>query len=457
MEVKIKYNLENEITIVGDYEKILFKAPDIGKIIGIEYISPYTKDFDDTEKIYENIFNGFRRIKTTCFTENGLMKFLNKYSNKENAKNLKEWIEKVILDIKLNKNNFQKDKFEYKIDEEIIEINEFCHPCKGKKVICEKENCTKKASYNLKGTKTVLYCKDHILKDMIYINETDFCIFEGCTTLANCNYPEQKESVYCAKHRLEGMIDIKSKRCAFEKCTTIPTFNFGNIKTAVYCEKHAEKGMINVKDKRCEKDGCENFARYNFKLDANKKYCLEHREKGMIDKKGDYCQHEDCETLASYNYEGEKKKLYCSNHYLPDMINVKHRKCLTENCITIINNERYKGYCLYCFMHEFPLEKVTRNYRTKELEVSNFIQNAFPDNKFVINRKIYGGISRIRPDALLDNDTHILIVEIDENQHENYDCGCEMNRIGKILEDLQYKSTILLDLILINILTQTIN
>ena len=134
MELIIKYNLINEILILGNFENLLFKATDIGKIIGIEYISAYIKDFDETEKINENTFNGFRKNKITCFTEKGLIKFLVKYNNKKNAKNVKEWIESVILDIKLTKNNFEKNDFEYEIKDEIIELSKYCRPCKGKKI-----------------------------------------------------------------------------------------------------------------------------------------------------------------------------------------------------------------------------------------------------------------------------------------------------------------------------------
>lgn len=445
MEIKIKYNLknnlDNEILIIIKDNKILFKSSDIGKIIGIEYINSYIKDFTENEKINENISNGFRKLKTTFFTEIGTIKFLTKYNSKKNSKDLKNWIEQVIDEIKLDSNNFDKSKFEYEIEEKTIEKSTFCHPCTGNKKICKTEGCSKKASYNLKGNKYVLYCKNHISNDMVYINETDYCIFDDCRIYATCNFPNEKESIYCASHKLNGMKDIKTKRCTYDGCDITPYFNFEGL-SPIYCEQHSEEGMVNVKDKKCEKNGCKNLARYNFKNESLLKYCLTHREKGMCDKKNDYCMFDSCETLASYNYVNQSKKLYCSNHYLPGMVNVKHRNCLTENCFTIVNNDRYKGYCLYCFMNVFPLEVVSRNYRTKEKAVSDFIENAFPEHKFVINRKIYGGIYKNRPDALLDVDTHIIIIEIDENQHENYDCGCEMNRIGQILEDLKYKKTI---------------
>jgi len=443
MELKIKYNLKNisnnEILILIKDDKIIFKSSDIAKIIGIEYVNSYIKDFTEEEKVIENVHNGFRKIKTTFLTEIGTIKFLTKYNNKKNAKNFKLWIENLINDIKLNQSGIDKCKFETEIEEEITNESEYCHPCKGNNKDCIKEGCSKKASYNFKGNKYVLYCKNHMLKDMVYINEVDYCIFDTCNKYASCNFIGEKDMIYCSEHKLDGMQDIKSKKCIGENCNLIPYFNFKGL-SPKYCENHSEEGMINVKDKRCEKENCEELARYNFKEDKTRKYCLLHREPGMIDKKGDYCIFENCNTLASYNYQGQTKKLYCSIHYLPGMINVKHRKCLTENCNTIVNNDRYKGYCLYCFMHIFPLEKVSRNYRTKEKAVSDFIETAFPQHKFVINRKIYGGISKNRPDALLNKDTHILIIEIDENQHENYDCNCEMNRIGQILEDLKYKN-----------------
>lgn len=431
MEIKLKYNLNYTVLLQGTYENILYKATDIGNILNVKAIPTYMKKYDESEKIL--IINNKKKI--TFFTEKGLYKFLERNKKKEFIV-FKNWIKDTIDELKEMKHNFNIEKHNYEIKfDEII-----CDECE-EQTKCIVTNCGKKASYNIKGTKKVLYCKKHSTKDMIYINENVYCIEENCLKLACCNYPMEKIYLYCSDHKKENMENIYSKKCIGENCNLIPYFNFVGL-SPKYCKKHSDEGMINVKDKRCEKENCQELARYNLKNDSSLKYCLLHREPGMIDKKGDYCIFENCNTLASYNYQGQTKKLYCSTHYLPGMINVKHRKCLTENCNTIVNNDRYKGYCLYCFMHIFPLEKVSRNYRTKEKAVSDFIETAFPQHKFVINRKIYGGISKNRPDALLDKDTHILIIEIDENQHENYDCNCEMNRIGQILEDLKYKTTV---------------
>ena len=44
-----------------------------------------------------------------------------------------------------------------------------------------------------------------------------------------------------------------------------------------------------------------------------------------------------------------------------------------------------------------------------------------------------------RPDLFLDFGYQVLIVEIDENQHQNYDCSCENKRLMELSQDVQHK------------------
>ncbi len=60
------------------------------------------------------------------------------------------------------------------------------------------------------------------------------------------------------------------------------------------------------------------------------------------------------------------------------MINVIDKHCLTPLCYTIVT-KKYKGYCYFCFVHMFPNEIVSRNYKTKEKYVVNYILNVFKD------------------------------------------------------------------------------
>jgi hypothetical protein len=82
---------------------------------------------------------------------------------------------------------------------------------------------------------------------------------------------------------------------------------------------------------------------------------------------------------------------------------------------------------------------IARNYKTKEKEVVDQIKKAFPDFTWVADKRVNDGCSRRRPDLLLDMGTHVIIVEIDENQHKTYDCSCENKRIMELSLDLQHR------------------
>ena len=72
---------------------------------------------------------------------------------------------------------------------------------------------------------------------------------------------------------------------------------------------------------------------------------------------------------------------------------------------------------------------------SKEKKVIDYLQAAFPDSKMRHNMKVPDGCSRKRPDALFDAGTHFVAVEIDENQHANYEQSCEHTRMWHIAQD----------------------
>lgn len=80
---------------------------------------------------------------------------------------------------------------------------------------------------------------------------------------------------------------------------------------------------------------------------------------------------------------------------------------------------------------------VIRNHKTKEKYVVNIIQQTFANYTWIADKRV--GCSRRRPDLLLDMGSHIIIVEIDEYKHANYDCSCENTRVMEISKDLQHR------------------
>jgi hypothetical protein len=151
-----------------------------------------------------------------------------------------------------------------------------------------------------------------------------------------------------------------------------------------------------------------------------------------------FCKDNRCKKRPSFNIEGEKIGLYCSDHKRPGMVNVKHKTCNSEWCSTIVR-EKYEGYCLHCYIHSFPYKPVARNYKTKEFAVVEYVKTEFPNVDWKADKTVNGGCSKRRPDLALDLGYQILIIEVDENQHADYDCSCENKRIMEISQDFGHR------------------
>ena len=117
--------------------------------------------------------------------------------------------------------------------------------------------------------------------------------------------------------------------------------------------------------------------------------------------------------------------------------------CKSSWCETI-GNPKYELYCLACFVNnpENQTKPAIRNYKTKEKEVVDKIKKTFTNFTWVSDKKVQDGCSRRRPDLLLDMGTHIIIVEVDENKHTDYECSCEHKRLMELSQDLQHRPII---------------
>ena len=112
--------------------------------------------------------------------------------------------------------------------------------------------------------------------------------------------------------------------------------------------------------------------------------------------------------------------------------------CKTENCETK-GISKYNGYCLPCCIQVCPEIKVSRNYKTKEKDVVDRIKATFPNFTWIADKRVQDGCSLRRPDLFLDMGSHIIIVEVDENQHSDYDCSCEHKRLMQISQDAGHR------------------
>jgi len=193
----------------------------------------------------------------------------------------------------------------------------------------------------------------------------------------------------------------------------------------------------------------------NLKMELSKEFDSEITEKVL----STLCKVLQCDpSLSTYDsdaadsirmYRARKKEQGISTYVSSGMKNMYEKQ--RENRIACTNYlceshgyEKYKGYCIRCFVHMFPDEPVTRGFKTKESTVVQWIKEKYPDKRWIFDRKVDNGCSRFRPDIFLDLLTHSLIIEIDENQHESYENMCENKRMMSLFEDLGNRPLVLI-------------
>jgi hypothetical protein len=193
----------------------------------------------------------------------------------------------------------------------------------------------------------------------------------------------------------------------------------------------------------CIEVDCNTQASCNFPGEKKRLYCACHKKPEMINLKHIWCIHPGCSVDdAAYGYKGGKRR-YCNEHKLSTMVNLKMMVCKMELCTTHAM-KKYDGYCMYCYIHLFPDRPVARNYKTKEKFVVDYVTEHFEEHEFawVADKTIGGGCSNRRPDLILDLGYQVLIIEIDENQHRDYNCSCENRRTMELSQDVNHRPII---------------
>ncbi len=298
--------------------------------------------------------------------------------------------------------------------------------------------CKKSGSFNFKGIKNEVFCKDHEIDGMEnVINE--MCT---CGNRASFNYKGLTKALYCSKcakneekRTNKEMFNIKLKYCENENCEKQALYGEKGTKKVIFCKEHKKTDMKNLKHKMCRK--CfEKHPIFNYPDKKEYLYCEDCAEPGMVNVKDPMCI--KCnKTRPTFNIKGKKKE-YCKICATPDMIDVTHNLCIQCN-ETRADNQKYKKHCLRCFMYLFPDEPITKNFKLKEKHVMDFIKDNFPNEKMTFD-KIIGGCSRRRPDCFIEKEEYIIVIECDENQHQDY--SCENKRIMEISQDVAHRPVI---------------
>jgi hypothetical protein len=185
----------------------------------------------------------------------------------------------------------------------------------------------------------------------------------------------------------------------------------------------------------------------------------------MIDVHKKNCQYNRCKKLAVFGVIN-KRPQFCLEHKQINMINlILENKCCILDCDNeyyhIINNNKYcnihipsedygiiiKRLCKYCDITdntEFICKECKQIQNKKEWAIVRYLRKVI-DTKFEYNSsKMLQGCSKKRPDIYFELVGHIIIVEIDENQHNTYEDICECARINEIVNGIGGKPVIII-------------
>jgi len=271
------------------------------------------------------------------------------------------------------------------------------------------------------------------------------------------NLPTETNAILCSQHKLENMLDVKSKRCIFEGCITMPTYNLPTETNAVYCSEHKLENMIDVKHKRCIFEGCMTRPNYNLPTETKPIYCSEHRLENMISTSKKTCQQTKCKELSLFGLTN-KRAQFCHLHKLPSMINViLENQCSVLSCIseyeheikgekfcnTHIPSEEFgsivKRLCKYCDMREdlaFVCKRCSKVKNKKEWSIVRHLRHEIHTPFLYNTNKMLQGCSKKRPDIYFDLPRHVVIVEVDEHQHNTYGESCECARLNELVNGI---------------------
>lgn len=98
------------IEIYGTYDKPLFKANDIGDMLGLKNVKEIIKKYNNKQKLGVCLTDPHGRLQeTNMLTEQGLYKILMR-SRKKIAEEFQDWVCELIEQIRLNSNKLLNDK-----------------------------------------------------------------------------------------------------------------------------------------------------------------------------------------------------------------------------------------------------------------------------------------------------------------------------------------------------------
>ena len=142
------------------------------------------------------------------------------------------------------------------------------------------------------------------------------CSHETCEYIASFNVEGSKTGKYCKQHADDSMININIRHCAHATCSVQPFFNIKGSMVGVYCRKHAEDGMVDVRNKRCSHYLCKKEPSWGALAGGLGTTCDDHKSSivnGPIINFRALCKSPGCELFSTWGLSG-KQPSHCRDH-----------------------------------------------------------------------------------------------------------------------------------------------
>jgi hypothetical protein len=146
-------------------------------------------------------------------------------------------------------------------------------------------------------------------------------------------------------------------------------------------------------------------------------------------------------TVPVFNLPGTKRGLFCNEHKKDGMEDVRNPRCKTPLCgIILAGSTATKEYCSRCTAYMFP-DKPSF-FKTREMKLKEYLTAQYPDKTIVHDKRVECHL--YRPDFVFDMGSHIIVIELDENQHKKYDTSCDNKRLMSIFHGLASRPMVMI-------------
>ena len=296
----------------------------------------------------------------------------------------------------------------------------YCSKCKEPDMVCIGVKCiscnANNALYNYNGQKPPLYCKDCKVDGML--TTTSIKCIKCKKSVAFYNKYGEKKRLYCSKCKEDDMINIVSSVLCIKCKKTQATYNKIGERKKIYCAKCKEPEMVRINQSMCKEENCSYYAYYG-NPGGETQYCSVHKKSGMLNRPRKKCIGAEDDECKAYALHGIKIPIHCDEHKLDNELNLVERCCVKCNKIDILNMD---GLCInFCNLDE----KYTANkkrVKQEETIIRDLLQRAIDINCMYTDSVVDKDCTRKRPDFVYHCGSHIIIIEVDENQHKSYIC-----------------------------------